>query len=78
MNTTALNANITDVENKIPDVGRLVTTNVLNTKVSEVANKILDNSKYIATQKYNKLTAKKFGARLKQADLVNKLLFIIN
>ena len=51
------------------EIPNLVPTNALNTKVSEVDNKIPDNSKYINTQEFNKLTAEKFAARLKQADL---------
>ena len=47
-------------------------TIVLNTKISEVENKVPDNSQYITTQEFNKLTAKNFAARLKQADLLNK------
>ena len=49
-----------------------MTTNVLNTKISEVENKILPTSKYITNQVFNKLTAKNFTARLKQADLVSR------
>ena len=42
-------------------------------------NKISDHSKYITTQKFNKLTAEKFEARLKQqnmnkSDFNNKLI----
>ena len=47
-------------------------TSVFNTKISEVENKISDHNKYITTQEFNKLTAEKFGARLKQASLVSK------
>ena len=72
MTTTALNIKISEVGNKISDTTSLVTTAVLNTKISEVENKALANSKYITTQKFNKLTAKNFVARLKQVDLVNK------
>ena len=72
MTTTVLNIKISEVGNKISDTTSLVTTAVLNTKISEVENKALGNSKYITTQKFNKLTAKKFVARLKQVDLVNK------
>ena len=49
-----------------------MSTNVLNTKMSEIENKVPDNSKYITSQELNKLTSESFGARLKQADLVNK------
>ena len=55
-----------------------MTTTVLNRVISEVENKILNNSKCITTQKSNTLTTKKFQARLKQADLVNKTILIIN
>ena len=50
-------------------------TTVLNTKISEVKNEIPDNSKYITTQECNKLTAENFEARLKQANLMNKIDF---
>ena len=66
---TVLNIKISEVENKIPNNSNLAPTNALNTKVREVDNKIPDNSKYINTQEFNKLTAEKFAARLKQADL---------
>ena len=44
----------------------------MNTKISEVESKIANNSKYIFTQKFNKLTAENFAARLKQAYLLKK------
>ena len=44
---------------------------VLNTKISEIHN----NSKYNAAQEFNKLTAENLAARLKQANLVNKIDF---
>ena len=47
-------------------------TTALNIKISEVENKISDNAKYNTTQEFNKLTAKNFAARLKQANLVTK------
>ena len=39
-------------------------------------NKISDHSKYITTQKFNKLTAEKFEARLKQQNMNNAILII--
>ena len=72
MTTNFLNTKIREVENKMPDTSNLVTTTVLNTKISKIENKIPDNSKYFTTQEFNKLTAEKFAARLKQANLVNK------
>ena len=49
-----------------------MTTTILNTKISKVDEKVPYNSQYITTQEFNMLTAEKFAARLKQADLVNK------
>ena len=49
-----------------------MTTTVLNTKINEVENKIPDHAKYITTQEFNKLTAERFTARLKQTNLVSK------
>ena len=49
-----------------------VTATNLNTKISKVDEKVPYNSQYITTEEFNKLTAEKFAARLKQADLVNK------
>ena len=49
-----------------------MTTTVLNTKISEVESKIPDHAKYITAQKFNKLTAENFIARLKQVNLVSK------
>ena len=70
---TALNAEISKVEIKIPGTGNLVTTTVLNTIINDVENRICNNSKYVTTREFNKLTAEHFTARLKQADLVNKI-----
>ena len=47
----------------------------MNTKLSKSETKIPDNSKYITTQEFNKLMSENFAARLKQADLVNKIDF---
>ena len=71
-----MNRKINEVENKIPDISGLVTTNVLNSKISEVENKIPNHAKYISTQEFNKLTAKYFTARLKEADLASKTNFV--
>ena len=49
--TSVLNTEISEVENKIPDISSLVIETALNTKIGEVENKIPDNSKYIITQK---------------------------
>ena len=63
---------------KIPDTSGSVTTTVLKTEINEFENKIPDNSKYNTTEVFNKLTAENIEARLKQANLVNKLILIIN
>ena len=73
--TTALNTKISEVENKIPDTSSLVTTTVLKTKIREFENKIPNHDKYITTPKFSTLTAETFAARLKQANLVNKIDF---
>ena len=75
---TVLSTKISEVENKIPDTSSLVTTTVLNTKTGEIENKTFDHAKYITTQEFNKFTAESFTARLKQANLVSKLILIIN
>ena len=38
MTTAVLNTKISEVENKIPDTGGLVTATVLNTKIEKVEN----------------------------------------
>ena len=76
--TTVLNKRISKVGNKIRNTSSLVTATVLNAKISEVENKIPDDSKYITTHEFNKLTAEHFAARIKQADLVETTILIIN
>ena len=66
---------LTAVENKIPNVSNLVKKTNYNTKISEIENKITtdhDHDKYVTTQEFNKLTSKKFTARLAQANLASK------
>ena len=67
-----LEKKIVDVDKKKTDSSSLVTTTVLNTKSNEVEYKISSNPKYITTQEFNKVTAEKFVAILKQRNLVNK------
>ena len=46
------------------------------TKISETENKVTadhDYDKYITTQEFNKLTSESFTAKLKQANLGNKI-----
>ena len=75
MTTTVFNTKISEVEKKIPRTSNLVTTTVFSINIREVENKIPDHTKYITSQEFNKLTAEKFRARLKQANLVSKIDF---
>ena len=52
-----------------------MTTSVLNTNISEIENKMPENSKNNTTQEFDKLETENLAARLKQADLVNKIDF---
>ena len=68
-------AALTAVENKIPNVSNLVKKTDYNTKISEIENKITTDhghDKYITTQKFIKLTAENFIARLAQTYLVTQ------
>ena len=71
---------MTAVENKIPNVSNLVKKTDYDTEVNEFEKKITDQThdKYITTPEFNKLTAENFAARLKQANIVTKLILIIN
>ena len=72
MTTTVLNTKLSEFENSIPNTSGLVTTTVLSIKISEVENKTPKHEKYITAPEFNKLTARNFTERLKQANLVNK------
>ena len=65
MTKTFLNTKISEVENKMLDASSLVSTTVFNTKNRLVEIEIPDDAKYITTQKFNKLTAGTFAARLR-------------
>ena len=41
-------------ENKIPDIGGLVTTNALNKNIEWAENRALDHAKYITTDEFTK------------------------
>ena len=71
----ATNSALTAVENKIPDISNLVKKKTdYDAKIIEIEKKITDHNygKYITTSEFNNLTAKKFSARLAQANLVTK------
>ena len=65
MTKTSLNTKISEVENKMLNASSLVTTTVFNTKNRLVEIEIPDHAKYIPTQKFVKLTAGNFPARLR-------------
>ena len=50
-----------------------------NKKINLIENKIADHNhdKYITTSEYNKLTAKKFTARLAKANTASKVILLI-
>ena len=50
VSTTAFNAKVTDIENKIADITNLATKAALNTKASEIESRIHDTSHFIKTQ----------------------------
>ena len=62
---------LTAIENKIPNVSKLVKKTDDDTKVE---NKIADHKhdKYITTPEFNKLTAENLAARLAQTNLITK------
>ena len=58
-----MNKKISEIENKITDTSRLLTTINLIKKMSEVENEIPYHANHITTQKFNKLTAENVTAR---------------
>ena len=65
MTKTSLNTKISEVENKMLNASSLVTTTVFDTKNQLVKIEIPDHAKHITTQKFIKLTAGNFPARLR-------------
>ena len=69
------NAEITELENKIPSIGVLPTTSALtavDNKISDVSSLVKKYDKYITTPEFNKFTAEIFTPRLAQANLITK------
>ena len=66
VNTTALNAKIAEVENKIPDFSDLVKKINSNGKISEI------EAKYFTTFDYYKFTNKILETRIKEKGLIDK------
>ena len=64
---------MTAVENKIPNVSRLVTKTDYNTKINEIKKKITDHDHdKCITSEFNKLTTESFKERLGQVNLVTE------
>ena len=74
----ATKTELTAVENKITNVSNLVKKTDYNTKITEVENKLnnQNHDKYIDTQKFDKLTADVFNARIALAKLITKTEFV--
>ena len=68
------------VENKIPNISSLVKKTDYNTKITEIEKKFTDHNhdKYITTRQFNPLAADVLNARLTQANLVTKQIFMLN
>ena len=81
-------AKLTELENTIPDISNLATKTALITvenKISDVINLVNktdyntnnhNHYKYIDTSECNKLTADLFNARIAQANLIIKTVFV--
>ena len=78
-----LNAETTEIVNKIPSITGLVTNSALaavENKISDISSLVKktminiyhDHDKYIITSELNKLTTENFNARLAQANLITK------
>ena len=69
---------LSTVENKISSINNLVNKTNYNTKITEIENKLNNHNhgKHIDTQKFNKLAADVFNARLAQASLITKMDFV--
>ena len=68
---------MTALENKIPNISRLVKKTDDNTKIADTEKKVIDNNhdKYITTPEFNTLATGLFDGRLPQANLVTKTYF---
>ena len=53
------------------DTSNLVKKADYNTKINEIEEKKPNHGKYITTQKFKKLTADNFAARLKKSEISN-------
>lgn len=59
---------IKTIENRIPNVTRLITTTILNTKVTSIENKISDTTTFITTPKFNRLIKTNFWCKNKRSS----------
>ena len=70
----AINAALTSIENKIPNISSLVKKTEYDTKITEIEKKLTDHNhdKYITTPDFNTLSASVFNARIAQANLITR------
>ena len=68
---------LTSVENKTPNINKLVKKTDYDTKITEFEKKLTDHNhyKYITTPEFNTLAADVFNARLSRVNLVSKTNF---
>ena len=68
---------LTAVENKASSIINVVNKTYCNTNFSELEKKITEHKhkKYVITAEFNKLTARRFAAKLAQATLLTKIDF---
>ena len=65
---------MTAIQNKIPNVSRLVKKADYNRKITEIEKKLTDHNhdKYITTLEFNNLAADIFNTRSAKANLITK------
>ena len=65
---------MTAIQNKIPNVSRLVKKADYNRKITEIEKKLTDHNhdKYITNPEFNTIATDAFNARLAQANLITK------
>ena len=80
INNLATKTALTTVENKIPSTNNLVKKTDYNAKITEIENKITNHKhdEHITAREFNKLATDGFNTRIAQANLVKKLISIIN
>lgn len=70
---TNCNIKTTEIKNKKPDFGGLVTKVALSTKATKIAKKITNYNRFITTHEFNRLTKINFETMMKN-QLLNRFL----